>query len=280
MRETVETPRRTRVGEMEIGEGLPLALVAGPCVIESEGMCLDVAREVKAIAERLGMPFIFKASCDKANRSSGDSFRGPGFDEGLRILATVRDEVGVPVTSDVHETSQVAAAADVLDVIQIPAFLCRQTDLLVAAAASGKAVNVKKGQFLAPWDMTHVARKLRDAGCEEILLTERGASFGYNRLVADMTSIPIMQSTGCVVLFDATHSVQQPGGEGARSGGDRTMVPTLARAAVAAGADGVFLEVHPDPANAKSDAATQLALDNLEGLLEILVRLRVVLLNA
>ena len=271
--------RRVRVGEFQIGEGLPLALVAGPCVIENEAMCIDVAREIKGVAGRLGVPFLFKASYDKANRSSGESFRGPGLEEGLRILANVKESVGVPVLSDVHETSQVASAAEVLDCLQIPAFLCRQTDLLTAAARTGKPVNVKKAPFMAPWDMTNVVKKLREAGCENVLLTERGASFGYNRLVSDMTSIPVMQNAGCPVLFDATHSVQQPGGERFRSGGDREMVPYLARAAAAAGADGMFLEVHPKPEQAKSDAATQLRLDDLEPLLRTLVDIRNIVLK-
>ncbi len=268
--------RRVKVAGLGIGEGLPLALVAGPCVIESEAMCLDVAREIKAAAARFDVPFIFKASFDKANRSSGRSFRGPGLAEGLRILRKVKEAVGVPVESDVHEVAQAAAAAEVLDVIQIPAFLCRQTDLLAAAAKTGKCVNVKKGQFLAPWDMANVVEKLREAGAAGVLLTERGASFGYNRLVVDMSGIPAMQALGCPVLFDATHSVQQPGGEKTRSGGDRGAVPALARAAVAAGADGVFLEVHPEPAKALSDAATQWPLDDLDPLLRSLVAIRAI----
>ena len=277
--DTVGKKRRVCVGEVEIGEGLPLALVAGPCVIESESMCMEVAAEVKSIADALEVPFIFKASFDKANRSSGQSFRGPGLDEGLKVLAKVKSDLGVPVTSDVHETVQVQAAADVLDLIQIPAFLCRQTDLLEAAARTGKAVNVKKGQFLAPWEMENVVAKLRDAGCESVLLTERGASFGYNRLVSDMTSIAVMQRTGSPVLFDATHSVQTPGGERTRSGGDREMVAPLARAAVAAGADGIFLEVHPDPEKAQSDAATQLPLETLKPMLAAWVDIRAILLR-
>jgi len=271
--------RRVRVGEVEIGEGLPLSLVAGPCVIESESMCLSVAAQIKRIADRLDVPFVFKASFDKANRSSHHSFRGPGLEDGLKTLDRVRNEIGVPVTSDVHETSQVRLAGEVLDCLQIPALLCRQTDLLTAAARTGKAVNVKKGQFMAPWDMTNVVKKLRDAGCDNVILTERGASFGYNRLVSDMTSIPTLQTTGCPVLFDATHSVQEPGGEGTRSGGVRGMAPALARAAVAAGADGVFLEVHPDPDEARSDAATQLRLDDLEPLLATLVDIHAIILK-
>jgi 2-dehydro-3-deoxyphosphooctonate aldolase (KDO 8-P synthase) len=275
----VHNARRASVGEITIGEGLVLALVAGPCVIEDLQMTMRIAETTKAVARRLGCPLIFKASFDKANRSSGSSFRGPGLVEGLKILGKVKQQVGVPVLSDVHETSQVSPAAEVLDVIQIPAFLCRQTDLLEAAARTGRCVNVKKGQFMAPWDMRNVVMKLREAGCENILLTERGTSFGYNRLVSDMTAIPLMQETGCPVLFDATHSVQLPGAQGTRSGGSRAMIPFLARAAVAAGADGVFVEVHMDPDKAASDAATQLAAHELEPLLIELAEIRSVVLR-
>lgn len=271
--------RRITVGDVQMGEGLPLALVAGPCVIESESMCMEIARELKSAADVLNVPFVFKASYDKANRTSHRSFRGPGLAEGLKILGKVREEVGVPVLSDVHETAQAAPAAEVLDCLQIPAFLCRQTDLLEAAARTGKPVNVKKGQFMAPRDMANVVEKLRDAGCENVILTERGASFGYNRLVSDMTAIPVMQRAGCPVLFDATHSVQQPGGEKSRSGGDRGMAPTLARAAVAAGADGIFIEVHPKPEDAKSDAASQFPLDDLHRLLATLVDIHAIMLK-
>jgi 2-dehydro-3-deoxyphosphooctonate aldolase (KDO 8-P synthase) len=267
------------VGEIEIGEGRPLVLMAGPCVIESESMCLETAGRIREIAARLRVPFIFKASFDKANRSVGTSFRGPGLVEGLRVLKAVKERVGVPVVSDIHEAAQAAPAAAVLDVIQIPAFLCRQTDLLEAAARTGRAVSVKKGQFMAPWDMGNVVEKLRKAGCENVLLTERGVSFGYNRLVSDLTSIPLMQTTGCPVFFDATHSVQQPGSERSRSGGDREMIAPLARAAAAAGADGVFIEVHPSPENARSDAATQLPLDGLERLLRSLVDIHSIVLK-
>ena len=279
MSKTVKTTRRVKISGLDIGEGLPLAVVAGPCVIESESMCMKIAREIQAITGRLGMPFIFKASFDKANRSSHGSFRGPGLAEGLAVLARVKKELGIPVLSDVHETAQVAAAAKVLDVIQIPAFLCRQTDLIAAAGRTGKAVNVKKGQFLAPRDLANVVEKLRHVGCRKVLLTDRGTSFGYNRLVSDMTAIPVMQRSGCPVLFDATHSVQTPGGEKTRSGGDREMVPTLARAAVAAGADGVFIEVHPAPQKARSDASTQFPLAQLERLLSGLRDLRSVVLK-
>jgi 2-dehydro-3-deoxyphosphooctonate aldolase (KDO 8-P synthase) len=275
----VKPTRRVRVSGLEIGEGLPLAVVAGPCVIESESMCMKIAREIQAVTGRLKMPFIFKASFDKANRSSHRSFRGPGLVKGLKVLARVKETLGVPVLSDVHETAQVARASEVLDVIQIPAFLCRQTDLVEAAGRTGKTVNVKKGQFLAPWDMVNVVEKLRQVGCKKVLLTDRGTCFGYNRLVSDMTAIPLMQRSGCPVLFDATHSVQTPGGEKTRSGGDREMVPYLARAAVAAGADGIFIEVHPTPQEARSDAATQFPLAQLERFLAILADLRSIVLK-
>lgn len=253
-------------GSVRFGGG-DLAVIAGPCVIESLDLCLRVARQAKDICDRLGIGYVFKASFDKANRTSIDSFRGPGIDEGLKILAAVKSTVGVPVLSDVHETSQVAQAAEVLDVLQVPAFLCRQTDLLVACGETGRVVNVKKGQFVAPYDMANAVRKIESTGNRRILLSERGASFGYNQLVADMTSIPVMQQTGYPVVFDATHSVQRPGGQGTSSGGNREFIPTLARAAVAAGADGLFIETHPIPGEAKSDAASQLALDDLEELL-------------
>ena len=251
-----------------------LFLVAGPCVIESESMCLDVCETVKAAADSLGVPYYFKASYDKANRSSIDSPRGPGIDEGLRILAKVRDACGVPVLTDVHESRDASAAAEVVDVIQIPAFLCRQTDLLVAAANTGKTVNVKKGQFVAPHDMGNVVDKIRSTGNNRIWLTERGAAFGYNNLVADMRAIPTMKALGCPVVFDATHSVQRPGGRGASSGGDRDYVECLALAAVAAGCDGLFLEVHPSPESAQSDSATQITPDVLKPLLAKALRVR------
>lgn len=261
------------VAQHVVGAGR-LALIAGPCVIESEELCLRVAREVQAICERLGIPYIFKASFDKANRTSLHSFRGPGIDEGLRVLATVKREVGVPVTTDIHEPWQAERAAEVVDLLQIPAFLCRQTDLLVAAARTGKPVNVKKGQFLAPWDMRHVVEKLRDSAAVGVMLTERGVSFGYNTLVVDFTSLPQMRALGVPVVFDATHSVQLPGGAGSRSGGRREFIPHLVRAAVAVGVDALFMEVHPGPEQGLSDPATMFPLGELQGLLEQVIAIR------
>ncbi len=238
-------------------------MIAGPCVMEDEALTLEIARTLKTYAEELALPLIFKASYDKANRTAITSFRGPGLKAGLKILARVKEEVGLPVLSDVHQVSEVAPAAEVLDVLQIPAFLCRQTDLVVAAAATGKAVNIKKGQFLAPWDMAQVLDKARSTGNTRIFLTERGASFGYNNLVVDFRSVAIMRSLGCPVVLDVTHSVQLPGGEGSSSGGQREFVPLLARAGVAAGVDGIFLEVHPDPAKARCDGPNSLALKDI-----------------
>lgn len=254
------------IGPVAIGQGQPLALIAGPCVIESEAHTLKLAEGIKSVCARLGIPLVFKASFDKANRSSISSFRGPGIDEGLRILAAVRSACDVPIISDIHEPSQAAQAGEVLDCIQIPAFLCRQTDLVVASAKTGRCVNVKKGQFMSPEEMTNVVVKLRESGCEEYLLTERGTFFGYNRLVSDMTSIPKMRQLAPVV-FDATHSCQQPGGAGTLSGGAREFAPTLAASAVAAGADCLFMEVHDNPDGAKSDPATVWPLDTLEEML-------------
>lgn len=257
-----------KIGNMEIGAGRPLALLAGPCVIESKERCLKIGHEIKAICARLGIPYIFKASFDKANRSSYAGFRGPGLEAGLRILAEIKAELDVPVVSDVHCSTQIASAAKVLDVLQIPAFLCRQTDLLHAAAQTGKVVNVKKGQFLAPKDMKNVVDKLREGGNENILLTERGATFGYNNLVVDMRSFPIMRSFGYPVIFDATHSVQLPGGAGTSSAGNREFVDYLTRAAVGAGVDGLFMEVHDNPEEALCDGPNMVYLDKLEALLE------------
>ena len=265
--------RRVRVGAFEVGEGRPLALIGGPCVIEEPERALRIAARLAAICQGLGVNFIFKASFDKANRTSGESFRGPGLEAGLQVLAQVQKEVGCPVTTDVHETAQVAPVAAVVDLLQIPAFLCRQTDLLEACARTERPVNIKKGQFLSPLDCEHVVAKAREAGAKGIILTERGTTFGYNNLVVDMRGIPIMQRFGVPVCFDMTHSVQAPGGFGAKSGGDRAMAPILARAAIAVGADLLFAEVHDDPSVAKSDAATQLPLDSVEGLLGALVRL-------
>lgn len=260
-------------GNLEIDGSRPF-LIAGPCVIEgydrvpgSYDRTLDIGRATKEICERVGIPYLFKASFDKANRSSAASYRGPGLRRGLEILAKIKDELKVPVVSDVHDASQVPAAAEVLDVIQIPAFLCRQTDLLVAAAKSGKPVNVKKGQFLAPEDMANVVEKAKSAGASQVLLTERGSSFGYHNLVVDMRSFPTMKAFGVPVVFDATHSVQLPGGNGATTGGQREFIPTLARAAAAAGADGYFMEVHDKPEEGLSDSTNMLPLSQLESLL-------------
>ncbi|HWG58512.1 MAG TPA: 3-deoxy-8-phosphooctulonate synthase [Candidatus Acidoferrales bacterium] len=260
-------------GNVRMGGGAPLFVIAGPCVIESESHALRMAERLSEIAARRGVPYIFKASYDKANRSSAASYRGPGLREGLRILAAVKKRVGVPVLSDVHEVSQVDAAADVCDVLQIPAFLCRQTDLLFAAAKTGKVVNIKKGQFLSPWDIGNAAEKVAGAGNRKIILTERGSSFGYQNLVVDMRSFPVMRKLGYPVVFDVTHSVQLPGGQGNSSGGQPEFIEPLARAGVAAGVDGVFLEVHDNPAAALSDGANALPLAQFEALIEKLARL-------
>jgi 2-dehydro-3-deoxyphosphooctonate aldolase (KDO 8-P synthase) len=251
-----------------------LFLIAGPCVIESRDHAFFIASELKKITATHAVPFIFKASYDKANRTSINSFRGLGMKEGLQILSDIRQKLQVPVLSDVHEASQCKAAGEVLDILQIPAFLSRQTDLLLAAAETGKIVNVKKGQFLAPWEMKNVVEKIREAGSDRVLLTERGASFGYNNLVVDFRSFPIMQSFGCPVVFDVTHSLQLPGGQGQRSGGQPEYIPHLARAGVAAGVDGLFMEVHENPAKALSDGPNALNLSTLPGLLEQLLEIR------
>ena len=255
------------VGPYKVGPGQPMLLLAGPCVLEGYEHSLAIGQEVKRICEKLGMPYVFKASFDKANRSSYDSFRGPGLEEGLKQLAAIKKELGVPIVSDIHETYQVEKAAEVLDVLQIPAFLCRQTDLVYAAGKTGKCVNVKKGQFLAPWDMKNVISKLEAAGNHDILLTERGSSFGYNTLVADMRGLAIMRELGYPVVMDATHSVQIPGGKGTSSGGQSQYVPHMARAAAAVGVDALFLEVHDDPSKALSDGPNMVRLDQLEALL-------------
>ena len=247
------------VGDFLLGSG-PLAFIAGPCVIESKSLTLEVAYALKEYARELAVPLIFKASFDKANRTAASSFRGPGLHQGLEILALVKEETGLPVISDVHEVAQVAAAAQVLDIIQIPAFLCRQTDLIEAAARTGKPLNLKKGQFLAPWDMAQAVAKATAAGNSALLLTERGTQFGYNNLVVDFRSLPIMRGLGFPVVMDVTHSVQLPGGQGRCSGGDREFVPYLARAAVAVGVDGLFMEVHPDPDKALCDGPNSLPL--------------------
>ena len=261
-----------------VGLDQPMFLIAGPCVVESEELQLRTAERLKAITDRIGVRFIFKSSFDKANRSSDKSYRGPGMDEGLRILEKVRDEVGVPVLTDVHDILQVRPVAEVVDVLQTPAFLARQTDFIHAVAASGKPVNIKKAQFMAPNDMKNVVDKARHAAREagvldQIMVCERGASFGYNNLVSDMRSLAIMRETGCPVVFDATHSVQLPGGQGTSSGGQREFIPVLARAAVATGISGLFMEAHPDPANAKSDGPNAWPLDRMEGLLSTLVEI-------
>jgi len=257
---------------------MSFTLIAGPCVIESRDLALEVAERVKAITDPLGIRYIFKASYDKANRSSGGSFRGPGVEGGLEVLAEVKRRLNLPVLTDIHESQQAAAVAEVVDVLQIPAFLCRQTDLLLAAAeavrGTEKVINVKKGQFLAPWDMAQVVKKLRDAGVDNLWLTERGSSFGYNTLVVDYRGLPQMQELGCPVIFDATHSVQQPGGKGTSTGGQREFVAPLARAAVAVGVDGLFMEVHPDPDNALSDGPNMVPLHRLEEILKQLLRIR------
>jgi 2-dehydro-3-deoxyphosphooctonate aldolase (KDO 8-P synthase) len=268
-----------RLCGVEIGLDRPLFLIAGPCAIESRELAIETAGQLKAITGALGMPFVYKSSFDKANRSSGRSFRGPGMDEGLRILDEVRRQIGVPVLTDVHESEQVAPVAAVVDVLQTPAFLCRQTDFIRAVAATGKPCNIKKGQFLAPHDMKQVAIKAREAALEaghdgdSIMVCERGASFGYNNLVSDMRSLAILRETGCPVVFDATHSVQLPGGQGTSSGGQREFVPVLARAAVAAGVAGLFMETHPDPQRALSDGPNAWPLPRLAQLLGTLVRI-------
>lgn len=261
--------RTIEAGGVKLGAG-DLFLIAGPCVIEDEETCLRVATAVKEACAGVGMPYVFKSSYDKANRSSVSSYRGPGLEEGLKILESVKRETGVPILTDIHGPREAAPAAEVVDILQIPAFLCRQTDLLLAAGNTGKPVNVKKAQFLAPQEMKNVVGKLTSTGNEQVLLTERGSTFGYNTLVNDMRSIPILTELGYPVVFDATHSVQAPGGLGDRSGGDRRFAPTLARSAVAAGCHGVFLEVHPDPDRALSDGPNTLALESVPPLLKVL----------
>jgi 2-dehydro-3-deoxyphosphooctonate aldolase (KDO 8-P synthase) len=268
----VMTRHTVEIGSFSVGQHSPLALIAGPCAIESREHCLAVATELKAITGRLGMKLIFKSSFDKANRTSATSARGLGLEHGLTILAEVRETLGVPVLTDIHESWQCRPVAEVVDVLQIPAFLCRQTDLLRAAAETGRAINVKKGQFLAPWDMAQVSGKLESFGAERVLVTERGASFGYNTLVSDMRSLSYLADTGWPVVFDATHSVQQPGGLGGRSGGQRQFVPLLARAAVAVGVAAVFIETHEDPDRAPSDGPNMVPLARMDELLRDLMR--------
>jgi 2-dehydro-3-deoxyphosphooctonate aldolase (KDO 8-P synthase) len=261
------------VGDIEMGGNAPLFLVAGPCVIESEAHATMMAERLVSIAAELRVPFLFKASYDKANRTSVSSYRGPGLKEGLRILGSIKKRLGVPILSDVHDVSQVAPAAEVCDVLQVPAFLCRQTDLLVAVGRAGRAVNLKKGQFLSPWEMANAVEKVASTGNTKIILTERGTSFGYQNLVVDMRSFPILQKLGYPVVFDVTHSVQLPGGEGKASGGQPEFIEPLARAGTAAGVDGIFLEVHDNPAKALSDGTNAVPLDQLRPLLEKLTKL-------
>jgi 2-dehydro-3-deoxyphosphooctonate aldolase (KDO 8-P synthase) len=265
--------RTIEINGLRVGAGLTHLIIAGPCVIEDAGLVLETAAELKRITTDLKLSFIFKASYDKANRSSGASFRGPGLKEGLAVLTKVKETVGVPVLSDVHTSEEATAAGKVLDVLQIPAFLCRQTDLLLAAARTGRVVNVKKGQFLAPWDMANIVQKIETTGNHRLLLTERGASFGYNNLVTDFRALPIMRGLGYPVIFDATHSVQLPGGAGTKSSGQREFIAPLARAAVAAGCEGLFMEVHPDPDNALSDGPNMLPLAQVRALLEQIVHI-------
>ena len=266
--------RKVKIGNVTVGGGEPLVLIAGPCVIEGADRTLMIGRGIRDIAVRLGIPYIFKASFDKANRSSFAAFRGPGLIDGLKILADIKRELAVPVLSDIHETAQVAPAAAILDVLQILAFLCRQTDLLVAAAKTGKPVNVKKGQFVSPWDMQNAVEKIRGVGGKKIMLVERGACFGYNNLVVDMRSLPVMRSLGCPVIFDATHSVQLPGGAGGCSDGQRQFIAPLAKAAMAVGIDGLFMEIHPDPDKALCDGPNSIPLHQVEDLLRQLLKVR------
>jgi len=262
-----------RLHDFEVGLDRPLFLIAGPCVVESEALAQDTAGALKEITSELGIPFVYKSSFDKANRSSLGSFRGPGMEEGLRILEAVRDKNGVPVLTDVHEDTPLAEVAAVVDVLQTPAFLCRQTNFITAVASQGRPVNIKKGQFLAPWDMKRVVEKARSTGNQQIMVCERGVSFGYNNLVSDMRALAVMRETGCPVVFDATHSVQLPGGQGDSSGGQREFVPVLARAAVAAGISGIFMETHPNPAEALSDGPNSWPLGRIRDLLTTLMEI-------
>ena len=265
--------REVTVDSIAVGNGNPLAVIAGPCVIESEKHAMETAEQLQEVFAKAGIPFIYKSSYDKANRSSIQSFRGPGLKEGLRILSRVKSKLGLPVLSDVHKEEEVEPAAEVLDILQIPAFLCRQTDLVVMAAKTGKPINVKKGQFLAPWDMKNVVDKIQDTGNDKILLTERGFMFGYNNLVVDMRSLVLMRELGYPVVFDCTHSLQLPGGQGTQSGGQRELIPYLTRGAVAVGCDMLFMEVHPDPDSAPSDGPNMLKLDTLPALLDQIKKL-------
>ena len=266
-------PRHVTVGEITLGNDLPLVLIAGPCAMESRAHALETSAALAEMTAKLGVGLIYKSSFDKANRTSIDAPRGLGMEKALSVFADIRESVGCPVLTDVHDPDQCRAAAEAVDVIQIPAFLCRQTDLLVAAGETGKVVNVKKGQFLAPWDMANVVDKIKSTGNSNVLVTERGASFGYNTLISDMRSLPILAATGCPVVFDATHSVQQPGGRGTASGGQREFAPVLARAAVAVGVAAVFMETHQDPDSAPSDGPTMIYLNKMPDIIEILVEL-------
>ncbi len=268
---TISTPGNT---PLRVGFGMPLLLIGGPCALESEELARRVAGTMQEICARLAVPYVFKASFDKANRTSLSSYRGPGLEEGLAILDRLRDQLQVPVISDIHEPAQAAVAAEVLDILQIPAFLCRQTDILAAASATGKTINLKKGQFVSPWDMENAVGKIRDSGSSEVMLVERGSTFGYNNLVVDMRSLPVMRSFNCPVIYDATHSVQLPGGAGGSSGGQKHFIPALTRAAVAAGIDGLFMEIHPDPDKALCDGANSMALADMEEFLEQILRIR------
>ena len=264
----MERSRHVHVGNCSLGNDLPITIIAGPCVMETRAHALEMSASIKKVTDSLGLDFIYKTSFDKANRTSIKSPRGVGLEEALPIFAEIRERLGCPILTDIHDAGQCSAVAEAVDILQIPAFLCRQTDLLEAAGRTGKCINVKKGQFLAPWDMENVAAKLTAVGNDNVLLCERGASFGYNTLVSDMRSLPIMANLGFPVVYDATHSVQQPGGQGTRSGGDRDMVPHLARAAVAVGVAAVFIETHQDPDNSPSDGPNMLALENLLSLLK------------
>jgi 2-dehydro-3-deoxyphosphooctonate aldolase (KDO 8-P synthase) len=269
----VTNPQHVFVNGLSIGNDLPLAIIAGPCVMESRQHALETAHALAEMARDLDVGLIYKTSFDKANRTSLEGARGVGLDAALPVFAEIREQVGLPVITDVHDTEQCARVAEVVDVLQIPAFLCRQTDLLVAAAKTGRAINVKKGQFLAPWDMANVVAKIRGAGNDRVMVCERGASFGYNTLISDMRALPILARTGCPVVFDATHSVQQPGGKGTASGGQREFAPVLARAAVAVGVAAVFMETHPDPDKAPSDGPNMIPMKQLPGVVEILLEL-------
>ena len=262
-----------KIHDFEVGLDQPFFLIAGPCVIESRDLCFEVAETMKGIASELGVPYVFKASFDKANRTSSKSFRGPGLEEGLAVLAEVRSKVGVPVLTDVHEDTPMDEVASVVDVLQTPAFLCRQTNFIQRVARAGKPVNIKKGQFLAPWDMKHVVAKCREAGNDQVMVCERGVSFGYNTLISDMRGLALMRESGAPVVFDATHSVQQPGGQGSSSGGQSQLVPVVARSAVAAGISGLFMETHPNPSQALSDGPNMWPLGRMKELLGVLVEL-------